>query len=113
MVGEFWRGEISLRMLRVAVENLPSGSAVHRKARKYEWSQSDELAASAVDQLMVLRWMYASVNREKDTPAPQFPDLFPRPWQAEELERKRAEDAAGEAAARDWFVRNVEAQLNT
>lgn len=113
MVGEFWRGEISLRMLRVAVEGLPPGSAMHRKYRRYEWTQADELRAATVDQLLILRWMFASVNRAKDAPAPEFPEMVTRPWEVEERERKRAEEAAATAKAREWFANNILPQLKT
>lgn len=113
MVGEFWRGEISLRMLRVAVQGLPPGSAVHRKMRRYEWSQADELQAAVVDQLLLQRWDYARVNRAQNSAEPPMPDLVARPWEAEERERQRRADAKAQEAARDWFVKNVECQVNT
>lgn len=98
---EFARGDITINTLRLLVQHL------------YAWTQEREFAAQIIDQLQFQRWAYASVNREKNAPAPAVPDLVPRPWQAEELERQRAENAAGEVAARDWFVENVEAQLIT
>lgn len=99
-------------MLRVAVENLPPDSALHRKLRKYDWKQSDELQASIVDQLLILRWMFASVNRGENAPQPPFPEMLTRPWQAEENERKRAEETAATAQARSWFQKNIESQLS-
>jgi len=53
-IADYWRGELSLRQLRVMVEHLPPDSAAHRAAAGHDWQVREYLLAQAVDQLAAL-----------------------------------------------------------
>lgn len=97
---EFARGEISISMLRMLIKHL------------YAWTLQDELAAVGYDQLQVMHWAYTTVNRAENMPVPEFPDLYARPWDIDDREAEQADKDAGVEQAHDWFVQNVESQVN-
>ena len=78
---DWHRGTLSSRRLAVLVRHLPADSAFARvrEGESAEWSTTDHLLAAVVDHLAIGNWMYASVNRDEDTPAPDPPVPVPRP----------------------------------
>ncbi|WP_051580626.1 hypothetical protein [Pseudonocardia acaciae] len=49
MVAAYWRGEITLRKLRVLVQGLPPGGAAFRAVRGHGWTEAHYLAAELID----------------------------------------------------------------
>ena len=93
-MGAFWRGECSLRFLRVLVEHLPAGSAAVRAARGHDWQTADYLLAESVDTLRVQLAAFLRVNGAKvATPKP-----IPRPGEQAALEERRAETSSAAIA---------------
>ncbi|GGR74850.1 hypothetical protein GCM10010284_04510 [Streptomyces rubiginosohelvolus] len=74
------------------LRHLPRDSAVARElhGEAAEWSVSDYLLATAVDQLAEANWMFATVNQDEDAEALEYPVPVSRPG---------AEPAADESAA--------------
>lgn len=48
-IGAFWRGEITLRRLRVLVEHLPPGGAYYRAVQGHGWVEEHYLLADLID----------------------------------------------------------------
>lgn len=73
------------------LKHLPRDSAVARElhGEAAEWSVSDYLLATAVDQLAEANWMFATVNQDEDAEALEYPVPVSRPG---------AESAADEPA---------------
>lgn len=72
MVAEFWRGEVTLRQLRVLVEHLPEDSATVRAVRGDGWTATDHLlriVANKVDALLV-NFVKANGGRAELNPVP-------------------------------------------
>ncbi|MFF1498711.1 hypothetical protein ACFVZR_02240 [Streptomyces sp. NPDC058316] len=59
----FWRGEITLRWLRVMVEGLPPDGALARAAAGHPWTQADWSAADSRDLLELLFVAFSNVHR--------------------------------------------------
>lgn len=76
-IAEYWRGEITLRQLRVMVQNLPEDSALNRA--RNGWTTDQYLLADLVDSSRYGRWEYAQSNGAEN---PE-PERIPRPGQAE------------------------------
>jgi hypothetical protein len=78
---DWHRGRLSSRRLAVLVKHLPRDSAtldgLHGEAA--QWSVTDYLLASAVDQLAEANWMFATVNRDEDSDPLEYPKPVPRP----------------------------------
>ncbi|MFI6467684.1 hypothetical protein [Streptomyces sp. NPDC050528] len=78
---DWHRGRLSSRRLAVLVKHLPRDSAtldgLHGEAA--QWSVTDYLLASAVDQLAEANWMFATVNRDEDADPLEYPKPVPRP----------------------------------
>lgn len=49
LIGEFWRGEVSLRQLRVLVQQLPPGGALYRAVNGHGWLDAEYLLAQLLD----------------------------------------------------------------
>ncbi|WP_093799562.1 hypothetical protein [Streptomyces sp. Wb2n-11] len=69
------------RRLSVLLKHLPRDSAVARElhGEAAEWSVSDYLLATTVDQLAEANWMFATVNQDEDAERLDFPAPVPRP----------------------------------
>ncbi|MEU9332003.1 hypothetical protein AB0D49_02435 [Streptomyces sp. NPDC048290] len=78
---DWHRGRLSSRRLAVLVRHLPRDSATLRKlhGEVMDWSVTDHLLASAVDQLAEANWMFATVNRDEDAEPLEYPRPVPRP----------------------------------
>lgn len=63
------------------VRHLPRDSALLREVQgeAAEWSLTDHLLASVVDQLAQSNWMFATVNRDEDAEPLDPPEPLPRP----------------------------------
>ncbi|EFL01584.1 predicted protein [Streptomyces sp. SPB78] len=90
-IGEFWRGEITLRQLRVLVEGLPPDGALARAAAGHHWRQADFHAADQLDALLRLLTDFRNANRAETAPALPYPDPVWRPTDPSPKQRKRAE----------------------
>ncbi|MFI6057493.1 hypothetical protein [Streptomyces sp. NPDC051286] len=96
---DWHRGRLSSRRLAVLVRHLPRDSAVMRDlhGEEVEWSVTDRLLATAVDQLADANWMFAIVHRDEDADPVDCPEPIPRPGSKEEPATE-APDAAQLAA---------------
>lgn len=108
-VGEFWRGEISLRTLRVMVEGLPPDSAMYRAdPNSRGWTVGDHLAADLWDALNALV-MLTSAQFEH---VPELPERRSRP--GDELRTaQRARDEAKTARGQASWLRGIEEATGT
>ncbi|MFD3378367.1 MULTISPECIES: hypothetical protein [unclassified Streptomyces] len=63
------------------VQHLPRDSATARElhGEAADWSVTDHLLATVVDQLAEANWMFATVNRDEDSEPLEFPEAVPRP----------------------------------
>ncbi|MEV4035107.1 hypothetical protein [Streptomyces umbrinus] len=78
---DWHRGLLSSRRLSVLLQHLPRDSATARElhGESADWSVTDYLLASVVDQLAEANWMFATVNRDEDSEPLEFPEAVPRP----------------------------------
>lgn len=96
----FWRGEISLRLLRVMVERLPPDSATARAVRGTHWTTGDYHLADISDGLATVMTAYLNVHREEGRSAMPWPEPAWRPGdpipkdEAEAAEAKREQAKA-------------------
>ncbi|MGP4048307.1 hypothetical protein [Streptomyces sp. 2A115] len=63
------------------VRHLPRDSALLRElhGEAAEWTATDYLLATVVDQLAEANWMFATVNRDEDSEPLDYPQQVPRP----------------------------------
>ncbi|WP_435862954.1 hypothetical protein [Streptomyces phaeochromogenes] len=63
------------------IQHLPRDSALVRAlhGEAADWSVTDHLLATVVDQLAEANWMFATVNRDEDAESIDFPEPVPRP----------------------------------
>lgn len=73
-VAAYWRGEITLRWLRVMVEGLPPDGATARATNGHAWQTSDYAAADSRDLLALLLTAFLNANRD-----PQKQQALPWP----------------------------------
>lgn len=76
-IAEWWRGEITLRQLKVMVEHLPDGSAAVVAVRGHGWGAAEFALANLNDVAAQLLEVTRAVN-SKDTDF-HPPDPYPRP----------------------------------
>lgn len=102
----WYRGELSSRRLAVLVRHLPRDSAFRlaHEGEGAQWSLTDHLLAAVVDHLAIANWMFASVNRDEDEPAPEAPQPVPRPGADDAApDGTPASDAPGPAELARFF----------
>lgn len=105
----YWRGEITLRWLRVMVEGLPTDGAVARAAAGHHWTQADYHRADQIDLLARLMVDFQNVNRAEGKPAQPAPASVWRP--GDRLpEDTSAADETKRAEARGRFE-HIDAQV--
>ncbi|MFF9088655.1 hypothetical protein ACF1BE_19925 [Streptomyces sp. NPDC014991] len=95
----YWRGEITLRWLRVMVEGLPPGGALSRAVSGHAWSHDTYAAADSRDLLALLFTAFVNANRDPKKP----PMPWPKPgWRPGDPLPEESEAAAeqGRAQAR-------------
>lgn len=99
----YWRGEISLRWLRVMVEHLPPDGALARARAGHHWTHLDYAAADTNDLLALLFTAFVNANRDPSKPATPYPapswrpgDPLPEDTAAEDEERRAKSRAAYE-----------------
>lgn len=101
-IRDFWRGKITLRELRVKVENLPPDSAVFRREPSSAgWQPGDHLLADLFDAVNTLLELTAAKWTGQETFKPPAP--HDRPGLAE----ARAEQEKARKAALDKAIRRV------
>ena len=63
------------------VQHLPRDSALARAlhGESADWTVTDHLLATVVDQLAEANWMFATVNRDEDSEPLEYPEPVPRP----------------------------------
>jgi hypothetical protein len=66
----YWRGEISLRWLRVMVEHLPTDGALARAAAGHDWAHRDYAAWDTRDLVELLLVAFLNANRDPDKSQP-------------------------------------------
>ncbi|WP_434595000.1 hypothetical protein [Streptomyces sp. A5-4] len=91
---DWHRGRLSSRRLAVLLKHLPRDSAVARDlhGETAEWSVTDYLLATAVDQLAESNWMFATVNQDEDAEPLEYPVPVSRPGK-ENLDPSPAADS--------------------
>lgn len=87
MIAAYWRGEITLRKLRVCTQNLPADNAIARAAAKHSWRDTEFLLAEIGDRVGLLVEMTRAANTEDHSL--HTPEPLPRPGNEE---RKAAEE---------------------
>ncbi|MFJ9468325.1 hypothetical protein [Streptomyces caniferus] len=105
----FWRGEITLRLLRIMVEHLPPDSATARAAAGHHWQVSDWAAADTRDLLNLLLTAFLNANRDPKKPAQPWPEPGWRPGDPlpEETEAKAEQQRTRARAAYDHINSQV------
>ncbi|MER5899217.1 hypothetical protein ABT150_03650 [Streptomyces mirabilis] len=96
---DWHRGHLSSRRLSVLVRHLPRNSALLKElhGEAAEWTATDYLLATVIDQLAEANWMFATVNRDDDSEPLDFPEPIPRPGnESTDTERGAPGDTAGE-----------------
>ncbi|MFF2189237.1 hypothetical protein [Streptomyces sp. NPDC058155] len=78
-VAAYWRGEITLRWLRVMAEGLPPTGALARAAAGHHWTHADWAAADSRDLLDMLLVAFANAHRGEKDPAVPWPEPTWRP----------------------------------
>ncbi|MDJ0465193.1 hypothetical protein [Streptomyces sp. H27-C3] len=78
---DWHRGRLSSRRLAVLVKHMPRDSAVVRDlhGESAEWSVTDYLLATTVDQLAESNWMFATVNQDEEAEPLEYPVPVARP----------------------------------
>ncbi|WP_086746192.1 hypothetical protein [Streptomyces scabiei] len=106
-MAEYWRGEITLRKLRVLVEGLPPDGAVARAAAGHALSYGDFRMADVVDLMGQLVTDFRNANRAEKSPLQQYPEAVWRP-EPKAAQKKRKNKARKEATeARSGYLRIV------
>lgn len=102
----FWRGEITLRLLRVMCEHLPPDGATARARNGHDWTHRDYAAQDSVDLLALLLTQFANAHRdEKKHPQPlPLPEPGWRPGDPLPEDTAAAEDER-RAKARTAYAR--------
>ncbi|MCT9142948.1 hypothetical protein [Streptomyces violarus] len=75
----YWRGEITLRWLRVMVENLPPTGATARANNGHAWQAETYAAADSRDLLALLFTAFVNANRDPKKPPMAYPEPGWRP----------------------------------
>ena len=108
-VAEFWRGQMTLRELRVLVSGLPMDSATGRAMRGHHWMDSDYLLADILDTVKFHRVEWAQAHGAK--PARPKPVTRPKPAPAAESDGPSAVDVA--RAAHQHILTQIQIQPPT
>jgi len=108
-IAEFWRGEISLRQLRVAIEGLPPGSAMHRAAG-YTWGEIEHLIAGLVDVNNATFELLRAANSDENNNTYRPPELLPRPGASTPAEIAAADRHAAKKQERELAARRAAMQ---
>lgn len=93
-IAEYWRGQRSLRQLRVLIQHLPPDGALARSRRGHAWSDTHYLLANVVDAVQFGTYALAGVQGAK--PKKPRPQLRPDDQQRH---RQRTGDRAGRSTA--------------
>lgn len=99
-IGEYWRGQITLRQLRVMVDHLAPDSPVHRTARGHTWQDAEYLLATVADAVRTLASLTVAVNSKRPKSV-KMPEPIPRPTDEAEEARKQAEREEAQATYAD------------
>lgn len=67
-IAEFWRGEITLRMLRVLIQGLPAGNVWQTACTHNPWTDREYLLHDIGDAIRDLTLMVANSNPYRKTP---------------------------------------------
>lgn len=84
-LGDLWRGQLSLRRLRVLASHLPPDSATAQAVSGNDdgpltgWALTDVLLGRVADELALLRWQWESahLDTKKSRPRKQPPSVLP------------------------------------
>ncbi|MFD9212095.1 hypothetical protein ACFVY9_03045 [Streptomyces sp. NPDC059544] len=95
----YWRGEISLRLLRVMVEHLPPDGAAARALNGHTWRQLDYSAADSRDLLALLLTAFVNANRDPKKGGAPLP--WPKPsWRPGDPVPDETQDEKDKARAK-------------
>lgn len=88
----YWRGEISLRLLRVLVEHLPPDGATARAINGHEWRAETYAAADSRDLLALLFTAFVNANRDPKKAEMPYPEPGWRPGDPLPEDRKQRDE---------------------
>ncbi|MEW1568322.1 hypothetical protein AB0454_35760 [Streptomyces sp. NPDC093509] len=100
-IAEFWRGEITLRKLRVMVEGLPPDGATARAVAGHHWRHLEFMVAQMLNETVRMRVDFGNANRAEKAPAQEYPEPVWTPTQpskkqkAKKVRKERVEARAG------------------
>ncbi|MFJ9979703.1 hypothetical protein [Streptomyces cyaneofuscatus] len=105
----YWRGEITLRWLRVMVEHLPPDGATARAHNGHTWQSIDYTATDTRDLLALLFTAFVNANRDPAKPSMPWPEPAWRPGDPtpEESEAQAERNRAKARAAYDHITAQV------
>ncbi|MEV8124114.1 hypothetical protein AB0P07_08365 [Streptomyces sp. NPDC085944] len=108
-VAAYWRGEITLRWLRVMVEGLPPGGATARAANGHAWQHIDYAVTDTRDLVDLLLTAFLNANRKPESPAMPWPTPSWRPGDPlpEDTEAQTVQDRAQAKAAYERITAQV------
>jgi hypothetical protein len=106
-VAEYWRGEITLRKLRVMVEGLPPDGALARRAAGHHWGHGEFMLARLLDELGRLRTDFVNANRAEKAPAQPYPEPVWRPEKPGAAKQRRKNRRRQDREARAGYLRIV------
>ncbi|MFG3140757.1 hypothetical protein ACGFZA_31700 [Streptomyces sp. NPDC048211] len=105
-IAEYWRGEITLRKLRVLVEGLPPTGALGRAITGSPWGTVEYQLAELLDRVGRMEIDFRNANRAEKSPQQEYPDRIPRPGDPSPKQKAKAE-AKAQSEAREGYRRLV------
>lgn len=93
---DLWRGKLTLRRVKVVIDNLGPGSALHRAVSGTAWTDTDYLLAHVIDAERLALWQRS--NEGAKNPSAK-PSPYLRPGEAEAKQERL--DASARAFKRD------------
>ncbi|RLL68133.1 hypothetical protein [Streptomyces sp. Z26] len=108
-IGDFYRGDITLRRLRVLIEGLPPDGALGRAASGHAWTLADMRDADTLDVLGRLFVATYNANRAESAPELPWPDPVPRP--GDPTPKQKAKAAKREKRAAREGYEDIVAQV--
>ncbi|WP_215456680.1 hypothetical protein [Streptomyces sp. ATCC 21386] len=106
-MAEYWRGEISLRKLRVLVEGLPPNGALARAAAGHALQYGDFRMADVVDLMGQLVTDFRNANRAEKSPPQPYPEAVWRPEPKSAVKKRKSKDRREATEARSGYLRIV------
>lgn len=97
-IADYWRGDVTLRQLRVLVQHLPPDSAAGRAERGHSWTDVNYQLADVFDRVGWLISVTVAAADSKGKSKPKPPEPFPRPDELIKKQRRREKSSASALA---------------